>query len=440
MDLSLLYGRRELVPIVDDHHISEIVQRLPTMDVGRKVRCRRCDSCYDRAMVRLPNNQYYCPNCINLGRVSTLDQFYHVSEPNRFTPIADPLSWRGKLSPLQAKIAEEVRISMGKHEERLLWAVTGAGKTEMIFPTIAQAIKNQERVCLASPRVDVCLELFPRLQSAFRKVSMALLHGRQDEPYRYCQLTVCTTHQLLRFYRAFDLLIIDEVDSFPYAANPRLLFATKHARKTTGALLMMTATPGRILTNQIRQHKLNVSYLPLRYHGHLLPTINTVRISEHWREKLSRHQLPPCVRKWVRNHLDRKKRFLMFVPHVADLPVIQKALQSFGFETKFLTVHAADSERLDKVQMMRKNELDFLVTTTILERGVTFPKIDVCVLGADEDIFSSSALVQIAGRVGRSADCPNGEVTFFIKQNARNVQSAVSQIRYMNRLGKKLQS
>lgn len=420
MDLSLLYGRRELVPIVDDHHIPEIVQRLPTMEVGRTVRCRRCNSRYDRAVVRLPNNQFYCPTCINLGRVSTLDQFYHVYQ---FTPPNDPLSWRGELSLLQKRIAEEVRISMGKHEERLLWAVTGAGKTEMIFPTIAQAIKNRERVCLASPRVDVCLELFPRLQRAFKEVSTVLLHGRQDEPYRYCQLTVCTTHQLLRFYRAFDLLIIDEVDSFPYAVNSRLLFATEQAKKTDGGLLMMTATPGNELLKRIRRHRLAVSYLPLRYHGHLLPTINTVRISEHWRERLMRNQLPLSVQTWVQNHLDRQKRFLMFVPHVADLPVIQKTLQANCSEHKFVTVHATDPDRLDKVQMMRKNELDFLVTTTILERGVTFPKIDVCVLGADEDIFSSSALVQIAGRVGRSVDCPSGEVTFFIKQNARNVQS-----------------
>ena len=46
-----------------------------------------------------------------------------------------------------------------------------------------------------------------------------------------------------------------------------------------------------------------------------------------------------------------------------------------------------------KVQRMRDDEYDFLVTTTILERGVTFSEIDVGVIGADDDVFSSSALV-----------------------------------------------
>ena len=67
---------------------------------------------------------------------------------------------------------------MKHHERRLLWAVTGAGKTEMIFSTIEQAIQNRERICIASPRVDVCLELFPRLQAAFKSVEMVLLHGK----------------------------------------------------------------------------------------------------------------------------------------------------------------------------------------------------------------------------------------------------------------------
>ena len=81
----------------------------------------------------------------------------------------------------------------------------------------------------------------------------------------------------------------------------------------------------------------------------------------------------------------------------------------------------------------------FLITTTILERGVTFPAIDVCVIGADDKVFSSSALVQIAGRVGRSADFPSGQVTFFIGDNTLAISSAVRQIKYLNRLGRKLQ-
>ena len=85
--------------------------------------------------------------------------------------------------------------------------------------------------------------------------------------------------------------------------------------------------------------------------------------------------------------------------------------------------------------MMRQNEINFLITTTILERGVTFPGIDVFVLGADDDVFSSAALVQIAGRVGRKIDRPTGDVIFWCGGYSKNVLEAIKQIRYVNRKG-----
>lgn len=440
MDISLLYGRRELVSKVDlPLKLPTTVQVLPTLAVTTSVRCLRCNAVTAREEGVLPHGQYYCPQCINLGRVSTLDLFYHVPEPNQFSPPTEPLTWRGQLSPLQSRVAEEVRKAMAKHRQHLLWAVTGAGKTEMMFSTIEQALKKRERVCIASPRVDVCLELFPRLQQTFQKIPMILLHGQQEQPYRYCQLTVCTTHQLLRFYHAFDLLIVDEVDSFPYAANHQLLFATHQAKKSTGGLLMMTATPGQTMLREIKRHRLTVSHLPLRYHGHLLPEIKCIKISSKWRCRLAHGRLPIMVIRWVNRHVQIKKRFLMFVPHVSDLTPVADALKKIIPEAAFTTVYAADDERLAKVQGMREGQYQFLITTTILERGVTFPAIDVCVIGADDEVFSSSALVQIAGRVGRSADYPDGQITFFIGGNTLTVSSAVRQIKFLNRLGRRLQ-
>ena len=77
---------------------------------------------------------------------------------------------------------------------------------------------------------------------------------------------------------------------------------------------------------------------------------------------------------------------------------------------------------------MRVGELDFLVTTTILERGVTFPGVDVCVVNAHEEEFSREVLVQIAGRVGRTAECPTGEVVYFHNGKTKAMVQAVREI------------
>ena len=436
MDLENYYGRRVLA---SRHEVKQSgIQELPTIriDAGN-IRCYRCNHVTAKSLGALPQGEFYCPHCINLGRVSTLNKFYHVPEPNQFTVTEPVLTWKGKLSPLQQQASEKISRGMADHVQQLLWAVTGAGKTEMMFAGIAAAIERGERIGIASPRVDVCLELFPRLKAAFANCDIALLHGRQELPYHYAQLTICTTHQLLRFYHAFDNLIIDEVDAFPYAANASLLYATKQAIKENGGCLYLTATPGDALLREIKSKRLVVNYLPLRYHGHLLPQIK-VRLAFGWRRRLERQQLPPQVIQQLQETLKEGHHFLLFVPHIADLALVEAALRHSFTTFRFATVHASDLERLEKVQKMRDGDYDFLVTTSILERGVTFPEIDVYVLGADDPVFSSSALVQIAGRAGRSQSRPTGRVIFWINCNCRQVNQAVSQVKYLNRKGQRL--
>lgn len=441
MELDKYYGRRVLVdqPQWRGTTPAAPIMVLPTMEIhGRRVRCLRCGQETDRQLAALPNGEFYCPQCINLGRVATLNKFYHVPEPNQFKARQPILTWTGKLSILQKEAAAGVDRGMAAHRHQLLWAVTGAGKTEMMFQGIAHALARGERLAVASPRVDVCLELYPRLQAAFRNTTIALLHGRQKLPYRYAQLTVCTTHQLLRFYHAFDNLIIDEVDAFPFAANEALLFASRQAVKEDGGCLYLTATPGRVLLRRVKRGELTVNYLPLRYHGHLLPRIH-LQLAPGWRRGVQRGRLPTSLIVQLRRSLAAGFRFFLFLPHVADLTVVEPLLRSALPEHPFATVHAADPQRLAKVQKMRDGDYDFLVTTTIMERGVTFPAIDVFVLGADDPVFSASALVQIAGRAGRSVSRPSGTVRFWIACQCRRVRTAVHQVDFMNRKGRVLQ-
>src|SRR5699024_11849618 len=76
-------------------------------------------------------------------------------------------------------------------------------------------------------------------------------------------------------------------------------------------------------------------------------------------------------------------------------------------------VNADDEQRKEKVHQFRNKEITTLITTTILERGVTFPSVDVAILDAGHDVFDEAALVEMAGRGGRSADDRTGDGVFF---------------------------
>lgn len=63
----------------------------------------------------------------------------------------------------------------------------------------------------------------------------------------------------------------------------------------------------------------------------------------------------------------------MFVPSVS---VLEKAVACFkDVICRAAAVHAEDKHRKEKVQQFRDGQLDLLITTTILERGVTIPKV-----------------------------------------------------------------
>src|SRR5699024_6521021 len=113
-----------------------------------------------------------------------------------------------------------------------------------------------------------------------------------------------------------------------------------------------------------------------------------------------------------------------------------RALHSFPTRrSSDLYVHADDEQRKEKVRQFRNKEITTLITTTILERGVTFPSVDVAILDAGHVVFDEAALVQMAGRAGRSADDPTGEVVFFHDGKTKAMVDAVRSIQEMNKRG-----
>lgn len=104
---------------------------------------------------------------------------------------------------------------------------------------------------------------------------------------------------------------------------------------------------------------------------------------------------------------------LIFFPEIDAMNKFANALENKGYASP-VTVHSADELRKEKVEWLRKGKIKLLLTTTILERGVTFTDVQVAVFGSEARIFTEAALVQISGRAGRKLSHPTGDVCFFI--------------------------
>ncbi len=397
-----------------------------------------CARCTEQCM--------YCRHCITMGKVAQCTPLITWTGPViKYETKDRVLHWQGTLSPGQQYASEKIVAAIGEscfHSKKsdktsdqnlatkiLVWAVCGSGKTEILFEGINKAIQLGQIVLIATPRSDVVHELTPRLKAVFENVSIVSLFGGSEDRGKEGQLVITTTHQLLRYEQHFDLVIIDEVDAFPFSYDPMLKYATKNAAKPQATTILLTATPDKKLQ---KSRDLEIIKIPKRYHGFPLP-IPKLKWSGNWRKLLQKKRVPATIIAWITKKAASKQQAFIFVPSVIVLTQLVPLLQQ---HFPFLEgVHAEDPNRREKVQKFRNGEIQLLVTTTILERGVTVPNIAVAVYGADDDVFTESALVQISGRVGRSATFPTGEIIFFHYGKTEAMLDAIDHLKQMNKMG-----
>lgn len=403
-------------------------QTLPAMKEEKgKLCCNRCGQAVDKERHQLPIGAYYCRSCLILGRVRSDEELYYF--PQEEFPKADVLKWQGRLTDYQAKVSQGLVEAVAKRKDSLVHAVTGAGKTEMIYQVVAQVIDQGGAVCLASPRIDVCLELYRRLKIDFA-CDISLLHG-ESEVYFRSPLVIATTHQLLKFYRAFDLLIVDEVDAFPYVDNPMLYHAVAQSVKEQSTIIFLTATSTDELDKKVSKGELNRLSLPRRFHGNPLIVPRKVWLAD-FQKYFCQKKLVPKLRQFLQKQRKTGFPLLIFASEIKRGQEFAEVLQNNFPNEKVGFVASTTENRLDVVEKFRRKEITILISTTILERGVTFPCVDVFVVEANHRLFSRSALVQIAGRVGRSMERPTGELIFFHDGTTMAIEKAIKEIREMN--------
>ena len=388
--------------------------------------CQRCGSKVEEEW-HLPVGAFYCRECLIMKRVRNDEPLYYF--PQEDFPRQDVLKWSGQLTPFQEQVSMGLLQAVDKKEPSLVHAVTGAGKTEMIYQVVAKVINRGGAVCLASPRIDVCLELYKRLQSDFT-CKISLLHG-ESEPYFRTPLVVATTHQLLKFYQAFDLLIVDEVDAFPYVDNPLLYHAVNNCVKESGLKIFLTATSTDELDKKVKQGELKRLSLPRRFHGNPLVIPKPVWLSD-FDKHLQKNRLVPKLRRYIEKQRETAYPLLIFASEIEKGERLKEILQRVFPNEKIGFVSSTTDDRLQQVQAFRDRELTILVSTTILERGVTFPCVDVFVVEANHQLFTKSSLIQIGGRVGRSMDRPTGQLFFFHDGINRSIKKAIKEVKEMN--------
>ncbi|MDJ0305211.1 MULTISPECIES: DEAD/DEAH box helicase family protein [Dehalobacter] len=401
--------------------------------------CRRCGSSHYEEWPSLYGDTYTCLDCREIGPLNSLQILFRLHsvdvpgqtqvDTDKCKPDQTVRSYSLEFTFAQEKAAEELwqQVHRQKAQETLLWAACGAGKTEVCFPLIDSFLRQNKKVLFAAPRQDVVHDVQPRLQKNFPEYNIKILSGALPQDMEPSKLTVATTHQVLRFYRAFHLIILDETDAYPYEGSSVLEYGIRQALRPDGQIICLTATPSAEILLRVKSQKCAIVRLPVRHHGFPVP------VPEWQKNKLTRDRSLVELKK-VLLKLIADGPILVFVPTVALVKEWTGVLKMAFSDLRVEGSWSSDAARREKIVLFRQGDINIFVCTSILERGITIKGVQVAVLFADHTLYDARALVQMAGRTGRSAECPFGRAVFIYAEQTQAMIQANRWIQDQNRL------
>lgn len=379
--------------------------------MGNNFICPRCGN-QDPKYVGYLNGKPYCRFCITMKGKQ--------ADKKRRSYGSVVLKLDYSLSRNQKKLSEQIVANYKNKIDTLVNAVCGAGKTELIYSVMAYCLALGKSVAFAVPRRDVVIELSQRIHMVFPNNSIVSVYGGHTEKL-VADIIVLTTHQLYRYEKYFDLIILDEIDAFPFKNNK--LLNSMFFRAIKGNIVMMSATPSKDVIEYFSQEGKQILELNTRFHKHPLPVPQVVK-------RIGVLKIPYLVLK-LKNLIREGKKVFVFAPTINKCELIYKILRIPVKNGTF--VHSKCKDRSKIIAAFKNRKYDYLVTTAVLERGVTFKNLQVIIYDADNELYNSQTLIQIAGRVGRKIDAPEGEVIFLVNKKTSEISDAISTIESKNR-------
>ena len=185
----------------------------------------------------------------------------------------------------------------------------------------------------------------------------------------------------------------------------------------------MSATPSKDIIDYFSQDGRQILELNTRFHKHPLPVPQVVVRTGYLK-------IPILILK-MKKYISENKKVFVFAPTITKCVQLFKIIKIFVKNGTF--VHSKCKDRAEKIKKFKNGGYDYLLTTAVLERGVTFKNLQVIIFDADNDIYNSQTLIQIAGRVGRKIDAPEGEVIFLVNKTTSEIETAISTIKNKNR-------
>ncbi|MBE9912650.1 ATP-dependent DNA helicase RecG [Paenibacillus donghaensis] len=291
---------------------------------------------------------------------------------------------------------------------RLLQGDVGSGKTAVAAIALYAAVRSGFQGALMVPTEILAEQHMRSLQQMFEPfgITVALLTGSVSGRKRKDLLAslqigmtdiVVGTHALIQedvFFRQLGLVVTDEQHRF--GVNQRSILRRKGYNPD---VLTMTATPIPRTLAITAFGDLDVSTLSERPKGR-------IPITTYW----VKHDKMDRVLGFIAREIDQGRQAYLICPLIEESEKldVQNAIdlhiqmqQAFPkYRVGLLHGRMTPAEKEGVMRSFKENEVQLLVSTTVVEVGVDVPNATLMVI-MDADRFGLSQLHQLRGRVGR---------------------------------------
>ena len=214
-----------------------------------------------------------------------------IAPKSPFVP-PDPDAPGPRLRPDQSSAAARLAgaLERGQYEPVLLEGVTGSGKTEVYFDSIARALASGRQVLVLLPEIALSAQFLRRFEERFR-APPAIWHSDVPQSRRHLvwrgaatgevRIVVGARSALFLPFRDLGLIVVDEEHDGSYKQDDGVCYhardmAIVRAHLENIPIILCSATPSIETLVNVDRGRFRRVDLPARHAGALLPEIQAI--------------------------------------------------------------------------------------------------------------------------------------------------------------------
>jgi len=298
-------------------------------------------------------------------------------------------------------------MSSGKVMNRLMQGDVGSGKTAVSMCALFVAVKSGYQAVMLAPTEVLARQNFEAVKKAFPDYNAAIITGsmtaKEKREVKFATENglvniLVGTHAVLEddvVFKKLSLCICDEQQRFGVAQRSSLL-----SKGVTPDVLVMSATPIPRTLSLIFYGDLDISTISDKPKMRVGIQTNIVP-SEKYNDML----------KFIEREIQEGRQAYFVCPKIEgdEEGAVMSATELYedlkaklpSIKVGLLHGKMKDKEKNAIMQEFKEKNINFLVSTTVIEVGVDVPDASVMVI-YNAERFGLSQLHQLRGRVGRS--------------------------------------